>query len=273
MIAVNLNPHNPGQVLACCGLFELSELLSEGGKGWFSYEGEWKFFVETPVSLTDVMAFLENSKIKPIDESDSRIAMLREKEREEVLDKLDCPVLLQTPKSEIVLYWWWNPTFTDKSKWATGTFKGWAGHVSHVDILKEFMGKIPDIGSLQEPENIFKETILCRTFFGFDSRGAWTARDIGFSADEVYGKRGKVRISPIVEVLAFIGLQTFKPKKEGNNSIKYYLWRWHLPILPARFALPGIVKADLVGPFHAEAESRGVRGAYKCFKEAKLSEG
>jgi CRISPR-associated protein Csb3 len=271
VIEVELDPHNPGQVLACCGLFELSELLSEGGEGWFSYDqGKWKFYIETPVSLLDAVNFLKSAKIKQIDESNPRIAVLRERERRDVLNKLDCPLILQTSKSEIFLDWWWNPTLTDKSKWATGTFKGWAGHVSHLDILQEFIKKIPSADSLQQPEKIFEETVLCGTFFGFDSRGFWNALDTGFSADEVYGKKEKVRISPIVEILAFIGLQTFKPKKEGNNSIKYFLWRWHLPILLARFALPGIVKADLVGPFFAKAEARGRAGAYKSFKEAEL---
>jgi CRISPR-associated protein Csx14 len=272
MITVNLDPFNPGQVLACCGLFELSELLSEGGRGWFYREGkDWRFSIETPLSLTDVMAFLKKSGVEPIGEQDPRIAPLRDREREEVLNRRKCPVILRTPKSDITLSWWWNPILTDDSRWAAGAFKGWGGQVSHVELLREFMGRIPDPDSLPEPERIFEGTLLCKTSFGFDSRGCWTTRDLGYSSDEVYGGGGKIRVSPAVEVLAFIALQTFRPRR-GGDAIEYYLWRWPLPVVPARFALPGVVKADLVG-FRAEVKLRGTRGAYKCFKEARILRG
>jgi len=271
MITVCLDPFNPGQVFACCGLFELSELLLEGSKGWFSREGKnWKFSIETSLSLADVIAFLKNSKIRPIDEQDSRIASLRNEQRKEVLNRRKCPIILQTPKLEVTLDWWWNATLTDDSRWATGAFKGWGGQVSHVDLLKEFMNKIPNPNSLSVPERIFEETSPCKTSFGFDSRGCWTTRGLGYSPDEVYGGGGKIHISPVVEVLAFIALQTFKPRKE-RDVVQYYLWRWPLPIVPARFAFSGAIKADLAS-FQAEVATRGAKEAYKCFKEARIIE-
>jgi len=269
MITVYLDPFNPGQVLACCGILELSELLSEGVRGWFSQEGKnWRFFVESPLSLADVITFLKKSVVEPIDEHDPKIASLRNKEREEVLNRRKCPVILRTPSSEITLSWWWHPTLTGDSRWAAGAFKGWGGQVSHVELLQEFMGKISDPKSLPKPERIFEETLPCKTSFGFDSRGCWTTRDLGYSPDEVYGGGGKIRVSPAVEVLAFIALQTFRPRREGD-AIEYHLWRWPLPVAPARFALPGVVRADSVG-FRARVAFRGTRGAYKCFKEARI---
>ena len=270
MITIRIDPFNPGQVFACCGLFELCELLSEGGRGWFSQEGEdWRFSVETPLSLPDVITFLKKSEVKPVDEHDPKIAVLRNREGEEVLNRRKCPVILRTQKSDIILNWWWNPTLTDDSKWAAGAFKGWGGQVSHVDLLAEFMEKTPDPNRIPELD-IFNETLPHGTSFGFDSRGCWTPRDLGYSPDEVYGGKGKIRISPLVEVLAFIALQTFKPKRRGDY-IEYYLWRWALPILLARFAISGVVRADLLG-FQTEVISRGTRGAYKCFKEARIIE-
>ena len=42
----NLDPYNPGQYFACCGLFELSELAAPGGEAWFADEGR-KFVIST----------------------------------------------------------------------------------------------------------------------------------------------------------------------------------------------------------------------------------
>ncbi len=268
MITVSLDPFNPGQVFACCGLFELSERLSEGGRGWFYQQGKnWRFSLETPLSLADVITFLKGSRVEPIGERDPKVDALKDEERKKVLNERKCPVILRTPSCEITLSWWWNPILTDDSKWAAGAFKGWGGQVSHVKLLKEFMDKIPDPSSLPEPERIFEETCLVNTSFGFDSRGCWTPRDLGYSPDEVYGKE-KIRVSPVVEVLAFIALQTFKPRRK-ENAVEYYLWRWPLPVVPARFALPGVIRADSVG-FRAEVVVRGSRGTYKCFKEARI---
>src|SRR6266446_8889478 len=38
-IRVRVDPTNPGEFFACCGLLELSERLWDGAEGWFSRQG------------------------------------------------------------------------------------------------------------------------------------------------------------------------------------------------------------------------------------------
>ena len=40
MIRVNVDPTNPGQFFACCGLLELADRLWPGAEGWFE-KGEF----------------------------------------------------------------------------------------------------------------------------------------------------------------------------------------------------------------------------------------
>src|SRR5262245_36342044 len=38
-ISVNVDPTNPGQFFACCGLLELADRLWPGAEGWFASDG------------------------------------------------------------------------------------------------------------------------------------------------------------------------------------------------------------------------------------------
>ena len=47
---LTLDPHNPGQFFACCGMFELAELVSPGGEAWFADAGR-TFVIVTEAHL------------------------------------------------------------------------------------------------------------------------------------------------------------------------------------------------------------------------------
>lgn len=70
--------------------------------------------------------------------------------------------------------------------------------------------------------------------FNFDPRGAWKALDAGYSPNA--HKHG-VAASPVVEILAAIGLEHARP--EETDVVRYAVWGVPLPPLLARPALAG----------------------------------
>lgn len=70
--------------------------------------------------------------------------------------------------------------------------------------------------------------------FNFDPRGAWTAIDAGYSPnDQGHG----VAASPVVEILAAIGLEHARPDEYDRREVRYAIWTEDLPPMLARVAL------------------------------------
>jgi CRISPR-associated protein Csx14 len=73
--------------------------------------------------------------------------------------------------------------------------------------------------------------------FNFDPRGAWTALDAGYSPND---QKHGVAASPVVELLAAIGLEHARPIEDHETRIvRYALWRELLSPSLARPALSG----------------------------------
>ncbi len=67
MIRVNVDPTNPGQFFACCGLLELADRLWPAAEGWFE-KGE--FLIACNGTLTDLLDHLLAVPLELVDESD-----------------------------------------------------------------------------------------------------------------------------------------------------------------------------------------------------------
>src|SRR5207244_2862910 len=68
----------------------------------------------------------------------------------------------------------------------------------------------------------------------FDPRGAWTAIDAGYSPND---HKHLVSASPIVEILAAVGLEHARPKEFGTRAVRYGVWAGLVPPVLARAAL------------------------------------
>ena len=75
-----------------------------------------------------------------------------------------------------------------------------------------------------------------RGSFNFDPRGTWTAIDAGYSPNT---QRDGVAASPLVEMLAAIGLEHARPDKHEASTLRYAIWGHPLPPMLARAALAG----------------------------------
>jgi CRISPR-associated protein Csx14 len=73
--------------------------------------------------------------------------------------------------------------------------------------------------------------------FNFDPRGAWTALDAGYSPNE--HKDHGVAASPLVEILAALGLEHARPYEYDTRRVRYAVWSGSLPPILARPVLGG----------------------------------
>lgn len=72
--------------------------------------------------------------------------------------------------------------------------------------------------------------------FNFDPRGAWTAIDAGYSPNT---QRDGIAASPVVEILAAIGLEHARPHQYAPRRVRYAVWGHPLPPMLGRAALAG----------------------------------
>lgn len=72
--------------------------------------------------------------------------------------------------------------------------------------------------------------------FNFDPRGGWTAIDAGYSPNT---QKDGIAASPVVEMLAAIGLEHARPDEYETRKVRYAVWGHPLPPMLARAALPG----------------------------------
>ena len=72
--------------------------------------------------------------------------------------------------------------------------------------------------------------------FNFDPRGAWTAIDAGYSPNT---QKDGIAASPVVEILAAIGLEHARPDQYETRRVRYAVWGHPLPPMLGRAALAG----------------------------------
>ena len=206
---LTLDPRNPGQYFACCGLFELSELVAAGGEAWFADEGrEFALRTDAPVPPGEIK--LE----EPSDDA----------AKPDPLESL----ALDVGGHLLALNWWRNETLTDKS-----TLKTWGGQQTPRRVLDQLLSLLDFSVPVAK---LFEYPAYTKSRFGVDARSAWEAIDAGYSPNDI--QQSAVTF-PWVEVLAVAGLQGFRPAESrdlGYRRAGYSAWFTPLPLVVARAA-------------------------------------
>jgi hypothetical protein len=252
-IRINVDPTNPGQFFACCGLLELADRL------WPEGEVAGRFTLDQFM----IHVNLPGSSLKTLTDSFVR-AQVRQFDTE---DKAASPLLLDDPFA-LRLDWWCKVERDDKVQVDLGggdRLKTWAGQQSGPLIFQRMKEACADIAGealLDVAKAIYdtkagkanKKTI---SPFYFDARREETSLDIGFSPDE---QEMSVMAYPAVEALALIGLQRFRPAPgvEGQKRFFRYM-AWAEPLSPpvAAAAACGLLPVGSVGEFRFTKPSRG----------------
>lgn len=255
---VRVDPTNPGQFFACCGLLEIAYRLWGGAEGWFEpltdnfrlrsiHEG---IFSEYSIldglsrcNLTNTMTSAENKRLEELTvmskkEREANETFITEKKR---LDELrrESPVLLHEPIS-LYLDWFVDDRADGKN------FKTWAGQQSVLDITRGMKTSIKssNVTSIPSDNWLSYSSTGDELPFYFDSDLGNTGSDldVGFSLDPL-GIRMRTR--PVIELAAFVGLQRFRPARIAQeNRFQYSLWFDPLAPEVAAAAACGIFKTS-----------------------------
>lgn len=215
-IRVAVDPTNPGQFFACCGLLELADRLWPGAAGWFE-DGEFILVMpnERRPSLERLLGTIIDAELQV----------------ETVQEPTTSPLLLGEPFG-IRLDWWRD----DRS--GGSTFKTWAGQQKVVGIARAMHralaraiplgARLLDLAEILPDPDEPKKSVAP---FYFDARRAAGALnlDIGFSTD---AQKIDTLSFPAVEFLCLIGLQRFRAGSPGDRTFRYYTWSRQTPLPP-----------------------------------------
>jgi CRISPR-associated protein Csb3 len=236
-ITVPVDLTNPGQFFACCGLLELADRLWPGAQGWF--EGDVFFTQAAGGSLEAITKALQACTVANTltAEQSARLEALSamsKKERaaepgleeeKKSLESLrrELPIVLKGPFPFLID--WFTDDLAGGSR-----FKTWAGQQSVLDIATAMHG---GIGASQALWDSVRGIGLP---FNFDSDlgGQGSALDIGFSFDPLASSestRIEGTCKPALELLAFIGLQRFRPREVPRQN-RFVFTAWCTPLLP-----------------------------------------
>jgi len=249
-LSVKLDPLNPGQFFACCGLLELLSMAEPGLLSHFALESKRprlaSFCVQTArgsEALGMVLRRLRGATATFPDEH--------------IKPPVRPAVIAFEP--ELTLDWWLDE-FHDK----TTNIKCWAGQVTTRRLFEELL---PLLDTDSTGEGLFERSALTSSLFGVDPRSAWNTLDLGFSPNE---HNVASTIFPAVEVLAAIGLQYFRPDSSKRSAVRYSLWKDPLPASIARLAFSAPWDGMGVDDFVFEICKRGQ--SYKYFSFARSAE-
>ena len=257
-IRIQVDPTNPGQFFACCGLLELADRLWRGAEGWFeprwfsvACKGTLNTVLDALVdcNLTNTMTDAQHTRFNEIAAMSVKVRKSTPGVEDEYksLDKLhrEANIVLEDP-FYITLDW-----FADD--YAGGSrFKTWAGQQSVLAIATSMKDALKNSAWRNEACLTFTAT-KCGLPFNFDSDlgGQGGAIDVGFSFDPLAGSaltRIESMARPALELLAFIGLQRFRPGEiKGQNRFLYTAWNRPLPIevaMPAACGALPIIGAE-----------------------------
>lgn len=250
-IRVNVDLTNPGQFIACCGLLELADRRWRGTEAWFDFDDQ-QFLLHVPneagpatellAAIVDVQ--INNSMRKKEVERRNELSSMSGKVRtakklddeKKSLDKLwrESAVLIGAPFG--IRIDWFLDTFSGGN-----AFKTWAGQQSVIDIARAMQQSVAslDLTSCSSGEWLTQKSEGGGVPFNFDSMlgGQGSDRDVGFSRDPL---QISTAIRPLVELLAFVGLQRFRPNTtQARNHYRYVAWGRPLPVQLAAVVCSG----------------------------------
>jgi len=258
---------NPGQVFACLGFLEAAKALlgyAEGGFDWTN-EAEPRFEVhvkgnENPFYA--VLAFLSEAQLqrlapKGYTDPPPTKKLKKKKGDEPAADEMNDPTgdgrvhtveIFPGPQADrlaLPLRFEREGRHLDITHWcdasSRNSFKLFAGQQRSAAIAQEMRSALRELWDKRR-EELIRDPLgltvpLGGSSFKFDARKAWTAIGAGYSPDK---QTHDVESSPVVEMLAAIGLEHARPDELETRVVRYGVWKGLLPPVLARAALAGI---------------------------------
>lgn len=263
-IRIQVDPTNPGQFFACCGLLELADRFSSPAEGWF--EGG-SFCIATKITLRKLLDAAQRitASNEVVDDSD-------DEEEDEGDDDKDAPVVPINITSPVALRLDW---------WSDKTLKTWAGSMK-VELIFFAMCRAIDPGNtdpLFQAQVVYdpKPTYSAKTGkvkkpkkrepFYFDAARGDNAHpiDVGFSTNKL---KMLTIARPVVEAMALIGLQRCRPVSLSDPRHFRYS-TWSVPLAPELIPAAIAELIDYAGTrFHFVNAFRSGQKKHKAFTSA-----
>lgn len=259
-IRVHVDVTNPGQFFACCGLLELADRLWPGADvtGCFNpprfQRSCFCIFANSVFSSGDLLDGLLTSNrmavdaYQPITGGDGKPVKDAKKIK---------PVEIGKPVS-LRLSWWLDEVAGKQTR-----FKTWSAHKTAEGLIGEMAVAVRPHEITDE--NIFQQRVGMTSRLGLDIRSSWNTLDEGFSPND---QNLPVDTYAATELLAAVGLETFRPTSSGDAYI-YACWTNPMPTAVARAIASGNV--DIAGTTRYRFEI-GARGKFKFFTKASFFE-
>lgn len=236
-IRIRVDPGNPGQYFACCGLLEVADRMWGGAKGRFSEFGD-EFFIEadSPGAGRDADGLIRGivfGEMRSSMQSDlPRLKILKNKgeDRMNAVEKDEYRELQAMWQAESIevragdgpgfSVRWWTDDLSGGSR-----LKTWAGKQMVSDIVEGLKAKLVEsFSGLADPADWLRRSVSkCLPFF-FDSDAGSQSKplDAGFGAFSV-GMESTQR--PLLEIGAFVGLQRCRPSYDRKTRLyRYVVW-------------------------------------------------
>jgi CRISPR-associated protein Csx14 len=252
-ITVAVDPTNPGQFFACCGLLELADRLWPGAEGWFDEDGRVfkiacdgklpvllaRLIMDPPTALERLES--NGLEVPPIIaplaftfDGGATTGIVLDAWTQIRLDKGEAKVISNPPWN------FWSGQQTSMRIWS-GLRAELVAQMARLDLTN-----CPDLLS---------QRLLQKGRFGFDPGPAWNALDVGFSLNE-HGV--EVESSPATELFAAVGLQRFRPvMHDGRDGFDYFTWHNACSPCVAAAAMAGAIRNRQTLRIRASVTTRG----------------
>lgn len=269
--AVAVDPANPGQFFACCGLLELADRLWPGAEGWFGEDGRGFHIAREggSTSLPEVLSAAQRTRFVG--------DITSEEDDGEGEDKEDAPFEPLEVVAPYRLYLDW---------WQDIDLKPWAGSMNARNIAVAMCRAIDPAHAdpLNQSEIVYEvlhDADVAKPGkrkpkepFQLDARRGASAlgRDIGFMPDTLKKKyKTPMFAQPAVEFLALVGLQRCRPRPTDRPRVyDYYTWSERMPcpvqVLPA--AVTGVLGDPSARGFRFENAFRTGQLKHKAYMPA-----
>ncbi len=247
---VAVDPANPGQFFACCGLLELADRLWGGAEGWFA---DGRFYIDTRDTLTELLQVLVAREPEEVTRLPNGLEVKR----------LIAPLRLTfggDPPVAFTLDSWMTVRVESGQVIAAANppWNFWSGQQTSLRIWTALRAALADQLRTLDPadaETLFTRRVLLSGRFGFDPGAAWNALDVGFSPNE---QGIEVESSAAVELLAAVGVQRFRPQMaDDRQSFVYATWGRPLAPAVAAAAAAGAVRVAPSARYRGRVVSRG----------------
>ena len=272
MIRVNVDPTNPGQFFACCGLLELASRIDPDALAGFE-DGQFvvlgkvdslleKFF-QCKVTSEPMLDIIDEEEEPASSDSDSVDANAH---RGRIF-----PMCLGDPFH--LRLDWWTTAEAQSQKLKTWT----AGQRVTDMLLGYYKGKkktyIPSMRehfeeAVKKSSNDWLRSVLpikTPMAFSYDSR---LSRNNAL--DQGHVVPGVLAFSPGIEVMTLIGLQRFRPRTLTTwSNNRYFTWREPIPVTIANVAALGLIPAYIERCFEFPIKPRDSQGRFKLFGHAQ----